>query len=212
MAFVRRIDWRVGGWNRRVLFSIVAASAAALFGSTWTGVAAAAEATKYGNALDWVPADAAHFSTHLRLKEQVDIVLASKAWAKLKSQPWAQQLAGQVELMMAFQPNIQQGLAQPENQQLVAMLGDLASHEISYYIDQHTVDALTLAMQVANRASTRYSATPGADPGQAEPSTEMQHEMLKFLDANRDKLVTPTMVMAFKHTDAERVKTQLGAA
>ena len=106
--------------------------------------------------MDWAPADAAHFATHLRLKEQLDIVLASKAWAKLKEQPSAQQLSQQIELVMALQPNIQQGLQQPENQQLVAMLGDLFSHEVAYYVDKHAVDVLTLAMQAANQASSAY--------------------------------------------------------
>ena len=37
----------------------------------------------------------------------------------------------------------------------------------------------------------------------------MQRKMLQFLDKNRDKLETPTIVLAFKHTDARRVKAQL---
>ncbi len=174
-----------------------------------SGVARAAEPTKFGNALDWVPADAAHFATHLRLKEQLDIVLASKAWAKLKEQPWAQQLSQQIELVMALQPNIQQGLQQPENQQLVAMLGDLFSHEVAYYVDQHAVDVLSLAMQTANQASSAYSANLPADGDGIDPSIAMQRKMLQFLDKNRDKLEAPTIVLAFKQTDAQRVNAQL---
>jgi hypothetical protein len=208
MALDKRLDRRAGARLRGGILCILATSATMLAIPAWTGVACAAEPAKYGNALDWVPADAAHFATHLRLKEQLDIVLASKAWAKLKEQPWAQQFSQQIELVMAFQPNIQQGLQQPENQQLIAMLGDLASHEITYYIDQHTVDMFTLTMESVNRASTSISTTAG-QADRPDPSIAMQRGMLKFWDENRDKIETPTIVMAFKHTDADRVKAQL---
>ena len=84
---------------------------------------AADEAPKFGNALDWVPADAAMFSSSLRLKEQVEIVANSKAWAKLKEIPVVQQgiLGAQLYYgMMATELN--QTIQKPENQQLIDLV------------------------------------------------------------------------------------------
>src|SRR5262249_22719603 len=70
------------GRDRRRLLILGAAVAAALLG----GPARAADLKK-DTSLSLIPADAAFFSSNLRNKEQIDLVLASKAYKKLAALP-----------------------------------------------------------------------------------------------------------------------------
>ncbi len=101
---------------------------------------AAQAAPKYGNALDWVPADAAFYSASLRLGEQIEIIANSNAWAKLVSLP-SVQMAWQFVQMGINRPGgpgdqIQQFFAEPENQQLWNLIADGLSHEMVMYGDR----------------------------------------------------------------------------
>src|SRR5262245_30781039 len=91
-------------------------------------------APKFGNSLDWVPADAAFYSASLRLKEQIDIVAQSRAWAKLTQLPSVQMAMGFAQIAL-HQPGgpgdqIQKVLADPENRELLDLVADGFSHEI----------------------------------------------------------------------------------
>src|SRR5207244_2684188 len=87
--------------------------------------------------LRWVPADAAFYSAMLRNREQLDAVLRSRAWARLKSLP-AVQMGLQLLQAQQAQPAPQVApfleiYQKPENQQLVALLGDMFSEEVFSY-------------------------------------------------------------------------------
>jgi hypothetical protein len=185
---------------------------ALLFGLLQTAVLAADEAPKFGNALDWVPADAAIFSSSLRLKEQVDIVAKSKAWAKLKEIPVMQQaiLGAQLYYGMAA-TELNQTIQKPENQQLIDLVADLFSHEIVWYADQQTADLVGLTLDVYNSAIYNPAAFNPKNAGNPQPNDPKAagRGALKRLSSNLDKLKIPTIVLAFKHTDAARAKTQL---
>jgi len=186
--------------------------AALLIGPLQTSALAADEAPKFGNALDWAPADAAMFSSSLRLKEQVDIVANSKAWAKFKEIPVVQQaiLGAQLYYGMAA-TELNQTIQKPENQQLIDMVADLFSHEIVWYADQQTADLLGLAEDVYNSAiynPSAFNPKNAGNPQQNDPKAAARGA-LKRLSSNLDKLKIPTIVFALKHTDAARVKTQL---
>src|SRR5215813_4367603 len=71
-------------WRFRGRISILCVLAAGLISPR--GLLAA----KFGNSLDWVPADSVFYSASLRLHEQLDIVAKSKAWDKLKNLPVVQ--------------------------------------------------------------------------------------------------------------------------
>jgi hypothetical protein len=172
---------------------------------------AADDAPKFGNALDWVPADAAIFSSSLRLKEQLQIVANSKAWAKLKEIPAIQQVwfAAQTYYTMAG-GGINQTLQKPENQQLIDLVLDLLSHEIVCYADQQTADLTGLAEETYNSAAYNSSAF---DPQSAGNSSKVRQGavrgVINRLSSHLDKLKIPTIVLAMKHTDAARAKAQL---
>jgi hypothetical protein len=107
------------------------------------------------SSLKLVPADASFYSVSLRMKEQLDIVLKSNAWAKLKSLPAVQQGLQFVHAQM--QSNPQAGMAmgmleQPENKQLLKLLGDMISSEVFIYGD-NAWGPVVKAMTEANSAN-----------------------------------------------------------
>ncbi len=175
------------------------------------GAARAETPAKYGNALDIVPADAAFFSSSMRMKEEVEIVANSKAWQKFTDIPAVKQAWGGATALYLFyvQPNITGG---EENQQLLALVGDLFSHEIFIYGDQHSVDDYALYMsQLSNTSQNwfRLSEPPGENDAAEKAAKEMGRDSIEKLAKNLDKLVPPTVVLGFKHTDAARAKAQL---
>ncbi|HEX3998192.1 MAG TPA: hypothetical protein VHX65_06560 [Pirellulales bacterium] len=166
---------------------------------------------KFGNALDWVPADAAVFSSTMRLKEQVEIVANSKAWAKFKEIPVIQESWSMLQLYYSMgATEFNQTLQKPENQQLIDMLLDLFSNEISWYADQQTIDLIGLAEDSYNAAAYNPSAfEPHGGANSEQAPKAMVRAIINKLSAHLDKLKIPTIVLAFKHSDAARVKTQL---
>jgi len=207
-----RIDRGIGRRLRRAM--IVALLVA--FGPLGARMAAA-DPPHYGNALDWVPANASFFSSSLRNKEQWDILVKSKAWAKLNSLPFVQMISQQVQMFYAmgygpFGP-LHAALQIPENQQLAAMVGDLVSNEMAAYGDQRAADITGLVLDVvrkmSNGAATADETESGNEAAGRDPTMNMAHNIFSELNRNIDKLQTPTLVMALKHTDAARVQAQL---
>ena len=116
----------------------------------------AAEPPKYGNSLDWVPADAAFYTSMLRNKEQVEIIANSKAWAKFTSLSTVRQTWQTMQMIFSLPggplSQFQQVLQQPENQQLIELAGDLVSNEIMFYGDAHSIELMQLGAQTMNTA------------------------------------------------------------
>ena len=118
----------------------------------WGAIAAA---EKFGNSLDWVPANVAFYSASLRMKEQIDIVAASNAWKQFRAIPSVEMVWNMVE----GQVNDPNGPAAiplqfmefPENQQLLQMLGEMFSQEIVFYGGPKVGDCLEL-FQLVNAA------------------------------------------------------------
>ena len=169
-------------------------------------------APKYGNSLDWVPADVAFYSSSLRLREQIEIIGNSNAWEKLISLP-SVQMAWQFVQMGMNRPGgpgdlLQQFLADPENQQLWDLAIDAVSNEIVFYGDRRTADLVDIAQRAMN--SVRFSSISTNSKGDPD-DREMAgaRAALRELDAQRDRLVAPSFVIAFKLTEAGRAKDQL---
>src|SRR4051794_23497227 len=85
------------------------------------------------SSLKLVPADAAFYSTSLRLQEQWDAVMHSKALAKLMALPAVKLLHKQIhdELFKPEGPGAEfkKMLDDPQNQQLIGLLKDMFSTE-----------------------------------------------------------------------------------
>jgi hypothetical protein len=172
-------------------------------------------AEKYGNSLDWVPANVAVYSSRLRFKEQIDIVAASNAWQKFRSIPSVAQAWQMVEAQVN-DPNGPAAMALqlmqlPENQQLLQMLGDMFSEEVLVYGGPKVADCIEL-FQLINAAQQQgtLKAARAARDGDVEGSRgDQARAIVNALQENKELLKTPDFVMAFKLVDQQAAKTQL---
>ena len=150
----------------------------------------------------------------MRLKEQVQIVAHSKAWAKFKEIPVIQQGLAMGQLYWAMgATEFNQWSQKPENQQLIDMSLDLLSNEISWYADQQGADSTVLLEDLYDAYSNGLynSVMPAAQNG-GNPQDMFKmigRAEINELSKHLDKLKIPTIVLAFKQTDAARVKAQL---
>src|SRR5437016_4645520 len=114
--------------------------------------AAAAEGAKSAGSVNFVPADTAFYAAMLHNREQLEAVLHSKGWAKIKALPVVQTLwqRAEQELKKPGGPATQlmQFYKQPENQELVALLADMGSEEVFFYGDRSWIEFLDLIMKV----------------------------------------------------------------
>jgi hypothetical protein len=123
---------------------------------------AAPPAALAGSGVATVPADAAFFSSSLRMKEQLDRVLASNAYAKLKKLPalaraldsWEEQRdmpGSPVSMALTF-------LELPENAQAVELLTDMVASDTFVYGEQSCTDVLKLfrIVMAAQQAAAMY--------------------------------------------------------
>ena len=170
-------------------------------------------AEKYGNSLDWVPANVAFYSSSMRMKEQIDIVGASKAWQKFRAIPFVADVWSKADAQIN-DPNGPaaiglQFMELPENQQLLQMLGDMFSNEIAVYGGPKVADCLKL-FQLINAAQQQeaFKAARAAKEGDAAP-VDQAHAVLTALQAHKELLKTPDFVVAFRLTDKQAAQTQL---
>ncbi len=194
-------------WSRRgrSLVLCMAALAATLL---VVPSAPSAEPAKGPASLQLVPEDAAFYSAMLRNREQLEAVLHSKAWARLQSLAAVQFLKEQLQQQLK-QPGspfaqAQAFFSQPENQELLAMLGDMFSDEIFVYGGNDFIqftEVMGNAMGAA-RYGPAVAALSGQDKGKKQ-ETEQFRQMLLALQHDRDKLKVPDLVIGFhlKHPD-----------
>ncbi len=206
----------------RVGNALIAAAvlAVAVVGSLsgWTREAGAAEpsplAAKVAGSLDFVPSDVSFYSVSLRTKEQLDLVLESNAWKKLKSLPSVKSAWQQFESQWTDGPLAQFAalLQMPENEELISLLGDMSGSEVFMYGDQRLNDALDLMNEVnnASRLSTIAASIQAMKGNFNEGSAMLQSRaVLDTLADNLDILTMPTVVFGFKVKDATVASRQL---
>lgn len=181
-----------------------------LVSSIWLPMQAFA-APKYGNSLDWAPADAVFYSASLRLREQVEIVGHSKAWAKLTSLP-SVQLAWQFAQLGLHQPGgpgdqLHQFLAQPENRELLDVVVDALSNEMFCYGDAHAADFTEIILRTIG--ALQYSSMIADLHSRGDDQLTVARILLNSLDLQRDRLAAPGIVLGFKISNTQRVQSQL---
>ena len=114
------------GWRTRGRFLFIALLGGLALGLWPAQAVRAGDLGKLDTSLKWIPADAASYTVWLRNREQLEAVLKSNAWAKLKALPAVQmalQMA-QAELQKPENPLAQvlKLYDQPENRQLFGHL------------------------------------------------------------------------------------------
>jgi hypothetical protein len=192
---------------RHVLQTVVAACLALFVGPTQA-------AEKYGNSLDWVPADASMYSASLRLKEQIDIVAGSNAWKKFREIP-SVAAAWQMAEAQVFDPTgpasmFWQMMELPENKQLVQLLGEMFSDEVVVYAGADFDKFLEL-MQIINgsRMAPIAEVIQLGDPTVAEGGNAQARMVIDAIVEDPALLDVPEVVFAFRIKDREAATTQL---
>jgi hypothetical protein len=194
-----------------VRMAIVALFALALVVSNGL-FARAADLADQAHSLRKVPADAAFYSSSLRLKEQWDSFIKSKAYSKLMEIPLVQ--LGKMQVGFQWQQSNEPPIAQlreyiesPAGQDAVAILGEMFSDEIFAYGGNNIAESIKLLMEInsAVRSARMEALAEGEDPEDAVAEKVMN----QFQDKLSSGLTVPTFVMGFRIKDGERAKREL---
>jgi hypothetical protein len=174
--------------------------------------AQAGDVTKLDNSLKWIPADAAFYSTMLRGREQFQAVAQSRAWAKVKAMPAVQSLFQMVENEMKEGGKLaplHQFHQDPENQQLVQLLGQMFAEEFFVYGGQNFVPFMDLLaeVQVANSYGPLFMIVSGQ--GGLESNKGQIVSILRALSNNLNLIQVPDLVFGFKLGDTKRAEAQI---
>ena len=160
--------------------------------------------------LKFVPANVSAYSVSLHLREQFDEVVNSKAWKKLVDLP----LVHKAWAAMKENDEFSEGLEQmeeffndPQNKEMLAMFGDMASDEIFTYGDENWPQVLAMLMQV--QTASNYGPIFAQLRGEQHPELAQVRALFDLLDKNRDKLHIPHTVIGFKVKDLKRATAQL---
>jgi hypothetical protein len=199
---------RVRGWPPLAL------AAALLLGGALAPPARAAEGDQADHALSLIPADAAFYSASLRTREQLDALLQSKAWARLKALPFAQMAWKHVQDQWTEEGGQLEGLRkfyeQPENRELVAVLADALAHEIFSYGGGDWGDVTELALRVSNAAQyAPAQAQLTGDAGGKTPQEIQAQAALRALARLPDLIKVPDYVLGFKVREPKKAESQL---
>ena len=174
---------------------------------------ATAQSKLPAESLNWVPADAAFYSASLRGREQLEIIANSKAWQRLKSMP-----AVQMALQMADAQIGQEGgpldmakamIELPENQELLALFGEMFSEESFMYADGNTTEVLELVFEAINGAQYAPLVERARGEENVDEETAQARAFLDTLAENSDKIHAPNVLFGFKIEDEKRAQTQI---
>jgi hypothetical protein len=172
---------------------------------------ARAEGERTGGALAQVPADASFYSAMLRNKEQIDLIAKSKAWAAIRELP-AYQMAWQL-LQAQYKGEdgklapVRQFFDQPDNQELLALVGDAVSDEVFCYGAANWVQ-LSELMTMVNNAQQWAPMLDLIEKGEPDKKAGPR-AMLRAAAAHPELIAIPDVVIGFKLTDTERAHKQL---
>ena len=198
------------GWRSVSPLSVSLLSAAFLLVAFCAGTIHAADpAEPLAGSLKFVPATASAYSVSLRNRELFEAVVKSKAWKKLREMPLVNKawdaLNAEPEFTSALD-QLKQILADEQNKDLLALLGEMVGDEVFVYSDEQWPKMASLSMQIqtAMRYGPMFSQLTGGDPQLAQ-----MRGLLDALDAHRDELKVPHMVIGFKVRDKQRAEKQL---
>ena len=164
--------------------------------------------------LKLIPADAAFYSSMLRNKEQVDIVAKSRAWAKIWSMPSVQQgwkyLEGEYKGAGGSLAAVRQALEAEDNKELVALLGDMASHEIFVYGDNSWIGFFDLYQDAYSTMQFQpVTAQLEGKTGNRSETELQERAVFSVLAKNLDHVKIPNLVIGFKLSNTKRAENQI---
>ena len=156
-----------------------------------------------------IPADASFYSASLRLGEQMDRLVASKAFATLRDLPAVKLALEHLHAEMA-KPDSPAGhiakmLHDPANRELMELCHDAFRNEIFVYGGANFIEFAKLAAELNGaRYSQLFAMTQGQDPQNAQ-----LRAITGTLARAGDKLQVPEFVLGFRITKAEAASNQI---
>ena len=195
------------------LLRIRTLAAVATFAMLAPAVGRADEPAPADTALKLVPADAEVYGATLRLGETVSRIAASNAWQSVWNHPLAQMWRdkGWEELQSEESEwaMIQEFFAQPENRDILPLLGDAMSHEVITYTGSGMGDFLSLMQEVGGsmRYGPKIEAIAGGNP--QDQVNDQAYYALAALADDPARIKMPEIVLGFKVTDPDKVTAQL---
>jgi len=171
----------------------------------------AAEDLKETTSLKFVPADAAFYSARLRMKDQIDAITGSKAWARLLELPGIKNYLEQVRAIMkpppgSLFPSDWAQLELPENKELIDLVLDGLSQEVFIIGDGGYGDSLAAINQMS--AAINAVEIEAKKSGQP-PEQIVARRLTEFVDKEAGKLRFPPTVIGFKLTDTVKAEAQI---
>jgi hypothetical protein len=159
-----------------------------------------------------VPADAAFYTTSLRLSEQMDMFLKSNAYAKLRALPAAKLAADHIREEAAKPDNplakMMQALKDPANKELAELLADLPRQEIFLYGGAGWTDLLPLLMELnsAQRFAPLQALLGGGNP---DAGKAQARAILQVLNNSASKIAFPEVVFGFRLSQTGPASSQI---
>ncbi|HEY6563489.1 MAG TPA: hypothetical protein VIY86_03285, partial [Pirellulaceae bacterium] len=163
--------------------------------------------------LKLIPADASIYVTSLRLKEQWDVILGSRAYARLREMPWvklaidkAQEAWDEQSEDEDFAPIIK-FLSAEENGDLLSLGRDLISHEVFVYGDEHVTELFKTLLDVNQKMSSIQ--WKGIGKGEVDEDQLRTEVMTELIDAVSDMEV-PRLAFGFRTKMTDVASRELG--
>jgi hypothetical protein len=177
----------------------------------------AADLAEQAHSLKKVPADVSFYSANLRLKEQWDLFVASKAYRKLLEIPAIQMAKIQIEFQWAQseQPVVtrfRDYMQSQPGQDALAVLGEMFSDEAFMYGGSDVAETMKLLMDLNSlrRPNINVHKTNDEDSDKEKDTTKIiVDRFLEVLDKHADTFEVPTAVVGFRIKDQARAKREL---
>jgi hypothetical protein len=171
----------------------------------------AADLAEQAHSLRMAPADAAFYSASLRLKEQFDVLVESKAYAKLLEIPLVQLVKMQVAFQWQQSPEptvakFREYVQSAEGQEAVAVLKEMFSEEMFVYGGGDIAQSFKLLMKL--NGIQRTARLEAAARGE-EVEKVVAERIRKVLEEDAEQFKVPTLVFGFRIKDADRARRQL---
>lgn len=168
-----------------------------------------AEISPEDTSLDFVPSDAAVYSSSVQLDVQLTQLLNSNAYARVQSHPMVQFGLAQIQgFWRAQSETYEQLMEDPSNQQLLAVLKDSVSHEIFMYGDTKLATWLSALAQFSNQMNTIRMEAAIQSGGDADGDELAKKLVIAFLESV-DLSHSPGGVLGFKTTMAAGATSQI---
>ncbi|HBB74711.1 MAG TPA: hypothetical protein DC048_09715 [Planctomycetaceae bacterium] len=226
----RQVGWVPASWQAVLIVCLAATVAVPARGA---GAAEALPLEDTGVAI--VPSDAAFFSATLRAREQVDLLVGSRAWASLLELPAVRRGIESLEEQRTMPGSplalVDTLMQLPENEQAIKLLRDMVATDTFVYGEPSCITFLELTTKLnqairaaagrarlqleldgdASRAGRARIVPVARQAAEVELSTEelQARLVLKALSDNIDLLVVPDIVWGFRTGMADAAVSQL---